>query len=112
MFVFSYLGSILNNSIPIEETFTWNIIEVSGHPWSTLSIEIRAKIQEYFLSNRNNVSVSIFVTKPIDKESLLDFIGVGNEKNEKNMIFLLSYTKVRSRYFSIKNRNLLYVSSL
>lgn len=69
-------GSILNNSIPIEETFTWNIIEVSGHPWSTLSIEIRAKIQEYFLSNRNNVSVSIFVTKPIDKESLLDFIGL------------------------------------
>lgn len=46
--------------------------------------------------------------KLIDKESFLDFIGVGNEKNEKNMIFFFSYIKVRSRYFLIKKRDLLY----
>lgn len=69
-------GSILNNSISIDITFTWNIIDVSGNPWSTLSIEKQAKIQEYFQFRRNNVSVSIFVPKPIDKESLLDFIGL------------------------------------
>lgn len=79
-FDFSHLGSILNNSIAIGVTFTWNIIEVSGHPWSTLSIEKQAKIQEYFQFSRNNVSVSIFVPKPIDKESLLDFIGVSNDQ--------------------------------
>lgn len=46
--------------------------------------------------------------KLIDKESFLDFIGVGNGKiNEKKKIFF-SYIKVRSRYFLIRNRNLLY----
>lgn len=82
-FAFSLLGSILNNSISIDITFTWNIIDVSGNPWSTLSIEKQAKIEEYFQFRRNNVSVSIFVPKPIDKESLLDFIGVSNNKFKK-----------------------------
>lgn len=40
IFVFLYLGSILNNLILIEEIFMWNIIEVFGYLWSILFIEI------------------------------------------------------------------------
>ena len=66
----------MNNSIPIETAFTWSIIDVSGHPWSTLQIETQEKIKEYFENGRNNMSVWINVKKPIDKESLHSFIKV------------------------------------
>lgn len=74
--IFFLSGNIFNNSIPIETTFTWSIIDVSGHPWSTLQIETQEKIKEYFEHGRNNMSVWINVKKPIDKESLLSFIKV------------------------------------